>query len=201
MAGILLQCVVVAVFAFGVCWGLPNQSRWARTEALDSKGQVRLHWTPRITKGDIQFLFVAPSTGWVGVGFSPNGGMIGADMVIGGIRNGSPYFRDCHSVGNTLPDVDIQQDYELVRAMENGTHTWLHFSRKINTTDLLQDYQITNEAVDIIWAYGERDPRIGEEPAYHALNRGERSLSILDAIVDVGQEEASADPSKNGTEI
>ena len=101
MTGILSENIVVAVFVLGVCWGLPNQPRWARIEALDSSGQVRLHWTPRISKGDIQFLFVAPSTGWVGVGFSPTGGMIGADVVIGGIRNGSPYFR----VG--LPSISI----------------------------------------------------------------------------------------------
>ena len=56
-----------------------------------------------------------------------------------------------------------------------------------------------NEAVDIIWAYGGRDPRIGGVPAYHARSRGERRLSILNAIVDVGQEEASTDPSKDGT--
>ena len=54
--------------------------------------------------------------------------------------------------------------------------------------------------MNVIWAYGEKDPGVGEEPADHESKRGERRLSILDATVEVSLEDASADPSKDGTE-
>ncbi|CAG0900923.1 unnamed protein product [Darwinula stevensoni] len=158
-------------------------------------GQVRLDWTPKTGSGDIEFFFVAPSTGWIGMGFSPNGEMNGADMVIGGVRNGSPYFNDRYSASNTLPVVDKQQNYQLISGAENGTHTWLRFSRKIDTTDASQDYQITNEPVEVIWAYGDKDPGTGEEPAYHGRQRGGRTLSLLDATGNVGP---TSSPPKGG---
>ena len=97
MAGFLSEYIVWAAFLLSVGWGATNQSHtvWARTETLDSNRKVRLQWTPRTRNGEIEFFFVAPSTGWIGVGFSPNGGMKGADIVIGGVKDGSTYFSVC----------------------------------------------------------------------------------------------------------
>ncbi|CAG0895081.1 unnamed protein product [Darwinula stevensoni] len=236
MAGFQFKYIVAVALAFGVCWGIRRRTgfRWVRNEALGLNGRVRLYWTPRFRRGDIEFLFVAPSTGWVGVGFSPNGEMYGADMVVGGVSNGTAYFAfraplvnvealiqlsssylpvfihllshrldklwclggprtDRYSSENTLPEVDRQQNYEFIRAMENGTHTWLHFSRRIITPD-------PDAPVEIIWAYGDKDPGILEQPHYHFRNRGGRRLSIFDDVPIAFLEDAVENPSNNGTE-
>lgn len=40
----------------------------------------------------ITFSIEAETTGFVGLGFSRGGGMSGADIVVGGVRNGVPYL-------------------------------------------------------------------------------------------------------------
>lgn len=61
-------------------------------EFLDQNRLVRLSWGFDQEQGNITFELVVNTTGWVGLGFSPNGGMKGADIVIGGIGPAGNYF-------------------------------------------------------------------------------------------------------------
>ncbi|CAG0905022.1 unnamed protein product [Darwinula stevensoni] len=54
--------------------------------------------------------------------------------------------------------------------------------------------------VEIIWAYGDKDPGILEQPHYHFRNRGGRRLSILDDVPIALLEDVVEDSSNNGTE-
>lgn len=61
-------------------------------EYLDQERLVCLKWGFDDLQGNITFQLAVNTTGWVGFGFSPNGGMQGADMVIGGLSSSGTYF-------------------------------------------------------------------------------------------------------------
>lgn len=58
-------------------------NQWTHTEFLDKNKEVMLKWQPR--HQEILFRVEAKTRGYVGIGFSPNGGMEGADIVLGWI--------------------------------------------------------------------------------------------------------------------
>lgn len=61
-------------------------------EYLDSNKLVCLKWGFESLQGIITFKLVVNTTGWVGFGLSPNGGMKGSDIVIGGLGTNGSYF-------------------------------------------------------------------------------------------------------------
>lgn len=66
--------------------------QWTHAEVLDTKGDVVLRWQPR--HQEILFRVEARTRGYVGIGFSPDGGMQGADIVLGWVddRTGQGYL-------------------------------------------------------------------------------------------------------------
>ncbi len=65
-------------------------------EYLDQNHLVCLKWGFDDLQGNITFKLVVNTTGWVGFGFSPNGGMKGSDIVMGGLGPGGSYFTVSH---------------------------------------------------------------------------------------------------------
>lgn len=65
---------------------------WTHSQVLDKKGDIILKWQPR--HQEISFRIEARTKGYVGIGFSPNGGMEGADILIGWIDDNDlkPYL-------------------------------------------------------------------------------------------------------------
>lgn len=61
-------------------------------EYLDQNHLVCLKWGFDNLQGNITFKLVVNTTGWVGFGFSPNGGMKGSDIVMGGLGPSGSYF-------------------------------------------------------------------------------------------------------------
>ena len=51
-----------------------------------------LHWNFNATERTIAFAVNVSTTGWVGFGISPYGGMVNSDVVIGWVSNGRTYF-------------------------------------------------------------------------------------------------------------
>ncbi|KAK1889581.1 DBH-like monooxygenase protein 2 like [Dissostichus eleginoides] len=100
-------------------------------EYLDEKHMVCLMWGFDNLKGNITFKLEVNTTGWVGFGFSPNGGMKGADMVIGGVGPDGSYFTDRHALGRFEPLVIQSCDKE--------------------------DFLITAQPIKLIYAYGLTD--------------------------------------------
>lgn len=62
-------------------------------EYLDHNHLVCLKWGFDNQQGYITFKLAVNTTGWVGFGLSPNGNMIGADIVIGGVGPNGSYFK------------------------------------------------------------------------------------------------------------
>ena len=69
-------------------------SRYAFSSTLyDRDGDTYvLHWNFSTAERTIAFAVNVSTTGWVGFGLSPNGGMVNSDVVIGWVSNGRTYF-------------------------------------------------------------------------------------------------------------
>ncbi|CAG7724866.1 unnamed protein product, partial [Allacma fusca] len=73
------------------------------------------------------------------------------------------------------PEVEKNQDWVLLSASENSTHTILGVTRKFNTCDN-EDVAINeNDTTKLIWAIGTTD-----DVTYHDTQRGISSVMLLD---------------------
>eukprot|EP00058_Branchiostoma_floridae_P006570 XP_002592058.1 hypothetical protein BRAFLDRAFT_104768 [Branchiostoma floridae] len=61
-------------------------------EALDEEDKFHLFW--KFDEEKIEFEAHVQTTGWVGLGLSPNGGMPGSDIVIGWVKDGTAHLTD-----------------------------------------------------------------------------------------------------------
>ena len=64
---------------------LSQEYRFSAT--LDRDGQYALHWNYNLSEQTISFAVRVQTTGWVGFGISPDGGMVGSDVVIGWVES------------------------------------------------------------------------------------------------------------------
>ncbi|XP_069057999.1 putative DBH-like monooxygenase protein 2 [Pleurodeles waltl] len=145
-------------FLFLLAFPVSQLANLRFSKVLDTEGAVLLLWDFNKTAEEITFELQARTTGWVGFGLSPSGGMAGADIVIGGVSPSSTqtYFKDYHGVGEAIPVQDATQNYNLLSLSENGTSTTMKFSRKFRTCDAF-DVDITANTQRIIAAYGTSD--------------------------------------------
>uniref|UniRef100_A0A3Q1EF73 Monooxygenase, DBH-like 1, like n=1 Tax=Acanthochromis polyacanthus TaxID=80966 RepID=A0A3Q1EF73_9TELE len=142
-------------------------------EYLDRDRLVCLKWGFDNLQGNITFQLVVNSTGWVGFGLSPNGGMKGSDIVIGGLGPSGSYFTDRYATGNSMPLVDDQQNYVLLSMSETDGQTTMTFQRPIKACDD-KDFHITAQPIKLIYAYGTTD-----EINYHGSRRGTKEVNLL----------------------
>ncbi|XP_078684910.1 DBH-like monooxygenase protein 1 isoform X1 [Branchiostoma floridae x Branchiostoma belcheri] len=145
-------------------------------ESLDEYGKFLLSW--KYDDEKIELEARVQTTGWVGLGLSPNGGMPGSDIAIGWVKDGTAHLTDRYAEAQAQPSVDESQDWELVSGNENGTHTVLRFNRKLTTCDV-KDRVINADTMRVLWAWHDDDPEDESGPAYHGANRGVRSTVLL----------------------
>uniref|UniRef100_A0A0P4WA35 DOMON domain-containing protein n=1 Tax=Scylla olivacea TaxID=85551 RepID=A0A0P4WA35_SCYOL len=144
---------------------------------LDPDGVFTVLWTPDLDKQEVVWEIHARTRGWLGFGFSSNGGMGGADIVTAWVEDGKLHLQDRHGVGPKMPPEDEINDWRPLYARENDTHTMLVVARDVNTCDP-EDYVLTNETVRLLYAWGEEDPS-GDQPPYHGPRRGNRYGLVL----------------------
>ena len=107
----------------------------------DNPDQYILLWKI-INENEIQFEVHVKTNGWMGLGFSPNGGMPGSDIVIGWVKDNKAYLKDCYASEKSTPIEDKIQDYKLIDGAEIDGFTILKFSRKLITCDETNDKPI-----------------------------------------------------------
>lgn len=159
---------------------MPHNSTMQLTHhtILDKENKLHLAWTPG--EDVITFRIEVETHGYVGLGFSPGGGMHGADMVLVWVEDGGTvHCEDRHAVGNNVPYLDSSQDVTLDWAWENETHTSVQFHRAWDTCDP-EDLVLGTDTVRLIWAYSQEDPVDGRL-VYHSLTqRGGRSIYLAE---------------------
>ncbi|MCJ8743956.1 hypothetical protein PDJAM_G00100630 [Pangasius djambal] len=143
------------------------------SEYLDSNANVLLRWGFDMVRDTITFEVTVNTTGWVGFGFSPNGGMAGSDIVIGGVGPGGIYFTERNAAGNFMPALDQKQDYKVLSLTEANGQTVMKFQRSIKACDE-NDFSITEMPVKLIYAYGNTD-----DIGYHKTLRGTKEVNLL----------------------
>ncbi|KAK3506741.1 hypothetical protein QTP70_021776 [Hemibagrus guttatus] len=155
--------------------GSHQQPDYQHAAALDARGRYVMRWN--FDETTITVEISAQTRGYVGFGLSPNGAMASSDIIFGGIADGKPYLHDYFADSKRKVHKDQVQNYKLLYARENDTHTVLAFSRKLQTCDP-DDREITGSTMRVIWAFHEDD--VGPSgPVYHDVNRGRKSLRLL----------------------
>ncbi|XP_055619095.1 MOXD1 homolog 2-like [Toxorhynchites rutilus septentrionalis] len=152
MASVVYSLVVLGVCLVSSALG----AHWDHSIFLDD--DYRLLWS--ISGFDITFEVQARTHGYIGLGFSKDGTIYGADIVIGWVDQGQVHFQDRHvkKNGDGQPVVDSSQDYVLLLGYENQTHTVLRFKRKLDTCDVAYDVPITNDTMRVIFMYHDEEP-------------------------------------------
>jgi hypothetical protein len=157
--------------------------------------QFQFFWK-LLNKDEIQFELHCRSTGWVGFGLSPNGGMTGADIAIGWVDNaGKAHLKDTHATDFLTPLIDAKQDWQLIQATQTNGYTLIKMKRQLNTCDKEEDIEIKEETNYLIFAWNNEDPVTGNgDWKYHGpdnrLNKVDfllnfKEQSLLDDDVDV----------------
>ncbi|XP_033104846.1 DBH-like monooxygenase protein 1 [Anneissia japonica] len=146
---------------------------------LDRDENIKLLWS--VEDDNITFEVRANTTGYVGIGFSTNGGMRGADIILGWVKEGTPYISDRHGIGNEEPVVDVQKDVELLYGSETDDLTILGFRRKLLTCDP-DDNDIGSDTIRVIWAYHPDDPEDTEVVYHGPQRRGVRSIIFIGVL-------------------
>uniref|UniRef100_A0A8C1V1Q5 Monooxygenase, DBH-like 1 n=1 Tax=Cyprinus carpio TaxID=7962 RepID=A0A8C1V1Q5_CYPCA len=157
------------------CSACSQGTRFVHSAALDADGRYNIKWG--FDESTITFEVEVETRGYIGFGLSPTGAMSSSDIVIGGVLSGSPYLLDYYTDSNRKVHKDALQSYQLLYGRENDTHTVLAFSRNLQTCDD-NDKVITGSTVRVIWAFHAEDVGVSG-PVYHGMNRGRKSLRLL----------------------
>ncbi len=84
------QLFLITVFWLYHSAAIPVSEFYAHHAFLDGDRKFELYWK---SSGDwITFECHVNTLGYISLGFSPNGGMGGADIVVGGTKNGQGYL-------------------------------------------------------------------------------------------------------------
>ncbi|XP_019644474.1 PREDICTED: DBH-like monooxygenase protein 1 [Branchiostoma belcheri] len=155
------------------------EGKFTHSAYLDpAREKYFLQW--RLDADTITFRASVATLGYVGFGISPNGDMIGSDIVTGFVTDhGDTFCYDRYASARTTPTIDASQDWRLEASGENGTHTFLQFSRNLVLCDST-DRTIKAGTTRVIWAYHNQDPQHDTALMYHGETRGARSLMLLD---------------------
>lgn len=81
-------------------------------------GSYEMYWTAFPNNNTVRFGVDVATEGWLGFGFSPNGGMPGSDMLMAWItESGELHFSDRHATSQSIPAIDAEQSYFGVRGL------------------------------------------------------------------------------------
>eukprot|EP00731_Ephydatia_muelleri_P031256 Em0022g770a len=167
-----------------VLGSFPFSSTLASNQAT-GQPLYQLQWTFDDVRKTITFNVVVHTTGWVGFGLSPDGGMVGSDVVIGWVSSdGRTHFHDRYAFAMATPPIDPSQDWTLLSGSESNGYTNLTFTRKWITCDS-NDRDIKPDTARVVFSWGAADPAdTSLSGQYHGSNRGSVSLNLLGGLVN-----------------
>eukprot|EP00357_Protocruzia_adherens_P031629 CAMPEP_0115046616 /NCGR_PEP_ID=MMETSP0216-20121206/48843_1 /TAXON_ID=223996 /ORGANISM="Protocruzia adherens, Strain Boccale" /LENGTH=1396 /DNA_ID=CAMNT_0002429707 /DNA_START=26 /DNA_END=4216 /DNA_ORIENTATION=- len=126
----------------------------------------------------IKFTFIAPTAGWVGLGFGSSSGMAGADFYY--VNNGA--LVDAKGTANDTPVVDSKQHGSDFSVSTSNSVTTMSFTRELDTGDD-DDYTfVPGNEVPALWAYGDTTT-FGN---HGTANRGLTSFTLIEKAYSAG---------------
>lgn len=98
-----------------------DPSQYSKSESLDDQGKFVLHWTVNLNSttnnGVVNFAAEVATNGWIGLGISPSGSMIGSDSMIGWVNDQTKqvWALDRFNDRYAQPRIDSSQDIFNIR--------------------------------------------------------------------------------------
>ncbi|XP_039268984.2 DBH-like monooxygenase protein 1 homolog [Styela clava] len=175
-----MECRIAILIAVWVCVRCEMEPSETYTHSASLRsGNIKLYW--KFNQTDIILEVVGQTTGWIGIGFSPNGAMKSADIFVGWVKNGTVKVTDRHATDNTFPLLDPQQNINVLGGAECDGWTMFKFSRQLAACETEYDREITVSTQRLIWAYGDSDPAGNDIVPYdyHGTKRGAESMYFL----------------------
>lgn len=150
-------------------------------QVVPGPDQYTFFWN--YTDTEIIFKVVVKHIGWIGFGFSPNGGMINSDVLIAFKQSdGSFNFTERSAFSETEPTIDKNQDYTMLFNSQISGYTTLIFKRKIticrNDSSEI-DLNIETGTSFVIVAWGSI---INNIPQYHGQNKLAISIPLISTL-------------------
>ncbi|XP_022798620.1 DBH-like monooxygenase protein 1 homolog [Stylophora pistillata] len=153
-------------------------SEFDHNAVLDPQGRMKLYWSTDLDAKMVYFAVEAVSTGWIGLGFSENGAIIGSDVVIGWVKDGKGNLKDYFVTSSSSLVVDHRQDYELTGYKVSGGKTVLRFQRKFDTHDPW-DRKFEKGDTNEIFAFHSENPESPMEIPKHVFKVSRRLISFV----------------------
>jgi hypothetical protein len=144
-------------------------------------GTYRLFWN--YTKTHLTGEIHVKTTGWVGFGLSPNGGMPGSDVFVYWVDStGRTNFTDRFITSDKR--IDKQQDWYLLSSQKSNGFNIVQFSRKIETCDAYeQDITIETGSPFVIFSWNDQIPSLNGDISYHGFdNRGFQAIPLISSL-------------------
>jgi hypothetical protein len=140
--------------------------------AVDPTLGVAIHY--RVQDDRIYLAVAAKAQGWVGLGFSENGGMVGSDMIL--FEAATNTLTDAYATQEAPPLVDDCQDWSLTRSfVDDADFIIFEANRLLTTQDDAQDRPFLPDALEssaaslTIAAWGNSD-----DVSYHGTTNRSR---------------------------
>ncbi|KXJ73512.1 hypothetical protein RP20_CCG015679 [Aedes albopictus] len=128
-----MRKLVILVTTAVALVGLASAAHW--DHAVDLDENYRLLWS--INNQDITFEVQARTLGYVGLGFSTDGSIYGADIVIGWVDNGQVHFQGPGAKRRVVIVVAPSDPMRARRDFECGSMTRDYDERKSKGANLL----------------------------------------------------------------
>ncbi|CAI5491469.1 unnamed protein product [Closterium sp. Naga37s-1] len=143
------------------------------------------HWSVNDTEATIRIAAKAQTAGWLAIGLSEVGTMVGCDALVAWFAEGRVYATDRFIFNKTVEGValDDQQDWRVlggIKTTEQSTgDTWttMHVWRQLDTGDCNDRPIVAGRQHNLIWAMGETNDFV----YYGTSSRGSLSLVLVPA--------------------
>ena len=179
MMNVIQKLSLLILLTVECCFMAPNPTADYANSMELQENMYYLYWN--YTTTDILIELQVKTTGWIGFGLSPNGGMDGADVIIAWIdANGKSNFTDRHIRGRDVIVDQVQNWMPLLVTSKDGFLV-AKFTRKIKICDKSnEDMDIPDGTPFVIFAYGTKFSSNGDI-AYHDF-RGTRSVQLTSSL-------------------
>ncbi|CAI5466063.1 unnamed protein product [Closterium sp. Yama58-4] len=147
--------------------------------------RFELHWSVNDTDATIRIAVKAQTAGWLAIGLSEVGTMVGSDALVAWIAEERVYATDRFIFNKTVEGValDDQQDWRVLGGSQTtdqstgDTWTTVHVWRQLDTGDCNDRPIIAGRLHNVIWAMGETS-----DFGYHGTSsRGSVALVLVPA--------------------
>lgn len=132
----------------------------------------------KIVGDSLRCMLLAPTTGWLAVGFDPTEEMLGANFIIGYVNDGTTYVRDDFGVSENMhsADIGLGGDNHVTRVFghEEGGISEMRFTISLNSGDAFDRILIQGQTYKIIFAYG-----FNGADDFNTIHEEKESLEIL----------------------